>query len=126
LRTTTTTRKEVETILTQRIADVGTRQFLLKNLYWNEANILQWRFNLDVIANNIIEVGKESLVNKVYNQPTLFMRGGNSNYILDDDWDALLDKFSQAELSTIANAGHWLHAEQPQAFYDVLVEYLHR
>ncbi len=120
-----TTRKDVETLLAQRIADVGTRQFLLKNLYWNELNILQWRFNLNVIANNIKEVGKESLVNKVYNQPTLFMRGSNSNYILDEDWDAIIDKFPQAEISTIANAGHWLHAEQPQAFYDVLIEYLH-
>ena len=72
-----------------------------------------------------MEVGKESLVNKVYNQPTLFIRGSNSNYILNADWDILLNKFPQAELITVANAGHWLHAEQPQAFYDVLVEYLH-
>lgn len=122
--TPTTTRKDIETLLTQRIPDVGTRQFLLKNLYWTTDNVLAWRFNLTAITNNINIVGQESLVNKVYNQPTLFMRGATSNYILDTDWQAIETKFPQAELITIPNAGHWLHAEQPQAFYDALMEYL--
>jgi esterase len=122
--TPTTSRKDVEATLTQRINDLATRQFLLKNLYWNSNETLAWRFNLEVIANKISAVGEESLVNKVYPQPTLFIRGGNSNYVTDADWVNIELKFTQATLHTIPNAGHWLHAEQPQAFYDVLTRYL--
>lgn len=116
-------RKQVEDILAQRISDFGTRQFLLKNLYWIQENRLAWRFNLEVISKNIEEIGKESLAGKVCETNTLFMRGAKSNYITDSDLEEIIQKFPHAKVSTIPNAGHWIHAEQPQLFYEAAMEY---
>jgi esterase len=52
------------------------------------------------------------------------MRGEKSNYIKDEDWKDILRMFPNAELKTIAGAGHWIQAEQPQAFLESLMEFL--
>ena len=62
--------------------------------------------------------------NTIFNKPTLFLRGGNSRYILDADWDGIQRHFPQAALDTIPNAGHWLHAENPKAFFDSTARFL--
>ena len=110
--------------MTTNINDFGTRQFLLKNLYWKTETELAWRFNIDVISKNINEVGKESDFEEVITIPTMFVRGEKSGYINDDDIEMLSETFSNLTVKTIANAGHWIHAEQPQAFYEVVMEFL--
>lgn len=99
------------------IDNYGIRQFLLKNLYWKEKNQLEWRFNLPVIAREIEKVGEGLAPQAIFNGPALFIRGGNSNYIRDEDLDEIEMHFPQAQLETIEGAGHWLHAEKPQEFY---------
>ncbi len=99
------------------IKDEGTKQFLLKSLYWPEKGVLDWRFNLAVISNEIEKVGEALPPQAIFNQATLFIRGGASNYILDEDLDLIEDHFPQAELDTIPQVGHWLHAENPKEFY---------
>jgi pimeloyl-ACP methyl ester carboxylesterase len=32
--------------------------------------------------------------------------------------------FRQATLETIPNAGHWLHAENPQLFFEIVQQFL--
>ena len=112
-------RNEVEEILSQYITDFGTRQFLLKSLYWQEPGQLAFRFNLAVFNKKIEEIGKPLPENTVFNKPTLFIRGGNSNYILDEDFSTIQQHFSDSKIETIPNAGHWLHAENPKMFYEM-------
>lgn len=120
-----TSRKEAEEQLGKKINDFGTKQFLLKNLYWKDDNKLAWRFNLDVIANNIEKVGETFEVeSKTINVPTLFLRGEKAKYILDEDIPQIKKIFPNAEVKTIANAGHWIHAEQPKAFYNAVMEFI--
>lgn len=121
-----TSRKEAEEILSEGITDFGTKQFLLKNLYWKEGEKerLAWRFNLDVIARDIDVVSEALEVSGKINVPTLFLRGSKSHYIPDEDIPLIKELFSGSEITTIANAGHWLHAEQPQAFFDAVMEFL--
>ncbi len=102
----------------------GVRQFLLKNLYWAEKDRMDWRFNLPVIAREIQKVGEGLAPNAYYDGPCLFLRGGNSWYIKDEDLDLILEHYPKAELATIDNAGHWLHAEQPKAFYKRVNDFL--
>lgn len=102
----------------------GVRQFLLKNLHWAEKNRMAWRFNLPVIAREIQKVGEGLAPNAYYDGPTLFLRGGNSWYIKDDDIDLILEHYPQATLITIDNAGHWLHAEQPKDFFESVNDFL--
>jgi pimeloyl-ACP methyl ester carboxylesterase len=52
---------------------------------------------------------------------TLFIRGELSNYILDEDIPDLEDLFPDSDLITIRNAGHWVHAEAPEEFVEIVL-----
>ena len=117
-------RNEVDALLTFHIPDFGTRQFLLKSLYWQEPGQLAFRFNLSVFNQKIDQIGKPLPENAVFLESTLFIRGGNSNYILDQDMVAIQHHFPKATLKTIPNVGHWLHAENPVQFYQFCIDFL--
>jgi esterase len=117
-------RAEVEGILSQYISDFGTRQFLLKSLYWQEPGQLAFRFNLAVFNKKIDEIGKSLPVDAVFKKPTLFIRGGNSNYILDEDFQNIREHFPDSRIETIPDAGHWLHAENPKMFCEITSSFL--
>jgi len=117
-------RNEVDEILTKYIPDFGTRQFLLKSLYWQEPGQLAFRFNLAVFNNKMDEIGKSLPENAIFTKPTLFIRGGNSNYILDEDFENIQQHFPDSKIETIPNVGHWLHAENPKVFYEITSSFL--
>ncbi|MFV5688673.1 alpha/beta fold hydrolase [Flavobacterium sp. ZT3R25] len=117
-------RNEVEEIMAKYIPDFGTRQFLMKNLYWQEPGQLAFRFNLAVFNTNMDEIGVPLPENLIFEKPTLFIRGGNSNYILDSDFENIKHHFPTATVETIPNAGHWLHAENPVVFYQTVSSFL--
>ena len=117
-------RAEVEGIVSEYISDFGTRQFLLKNLYWEEPGQLDFRFNLEIFNQKISEIGKALPFDATFEKETLFLRGDKSDYILDSDFETILHHFPKAEIATISNAGHWLHAENPVAFLEKTVQFL--
>ena len=110
-------RAEVDEIISEYISDFGTKQFLLKNLYWVEPGQLGFRFNLKIFNNKISEIGAALPIENHFNKPTLFLRGDKSDYILDADFETIYYHFPEAKIVTIPNAGHWLHAENSKAFY---------
>lgn len=111
-------RNEVDKILAHYIPDFGTRQFLLKSLYWQNPEQLAFRFNLAVFNQEIENVGTALPENARCDKPTLFIRGGNSNYIREEDLVGIAKHFPTALIETIPNVGHWLHAENPRAFFE--------
>lgn len=117
-------RADVENIVSEYISDLGTRQFLLKNLYWQEPGQLAFRFNLEVFNKKIDEIGKALPFDRYFKKDTLFLRGEKSDYILDSDFETILHHFPKAEVATIPNAGHWLHAENPNAFFEKTISFL--
>lgn len=117
-------RSDVEEILKQYIPDMGTRQFLLKNVYVKEDGRYGFRFNLKALTDSYLELVGENLGNGVFAKPTLFLRGENSNYIMDEDFDLIYRHFPKAVIQTVPNAGHWVHAESPNVFFDNVVEFL--
>lgn len=117
-------RNEVEETLFPYIPDFGTRQFIMKNVYWVEPGQLGFRFNLKVFNDNIDEIGTALPENALFSNPTLFIRGGNSRYILDDDLTQIEKHFPHFELATIPNVGHWLHAENPKLFFEETLAFL--
>ena len=118
-----TSRKEADELMSKRINDFGIRQFLLKNLQRDDGGF-RWKMNLDVIAKNIEEVGKALNQNASYEKQTLFLRGGKSDYILDSDLNLINSIFPKARLETLEETGHWLHAEKPKEFYDLVISFL--
>ncbi|WP_374549512.1 alpha/beta fold hydrolase [Flavobacterium sp.] len=117
-------RTQVEEMLYPYIPDFGTRQFLMKSLYWKEPGQLDFRFNLKVFNEKIEEIGKSLPDDKIFERPTLFIRGGNSRYILDKDMPEIQKHFPIFELVTIPNVGHWLHAENPKMFFEETIKFL--
>ena len=117
-------RAAVEATLSEYITDFGTRQFLLKSLYWQEPGQLAFRFNLPVFNEKMDEIGVALPEKAVFNKPTLFIRGGNSNYILDQDLEEIVQHFPYSKIETIPNAGHWLHAENPKMFHELVISFL--
>ena len=117
-------RTEVEETLYPFIPDFGTRQFLMKNLYWVTPNQLGFRFNLKVFNENTDVIGTALPDENTFFKPTMFIRGGNSRYILDTDLPEIKKHFPKFELVTIPNVGHWLHAENPKLFFEETSSFL--
>ena len=118
------TRNEIEEIMFSHIPDFGTRQFLMKSLHWKEPGQLAFRFNLAVFNKKMEEIGIPLLPNAIFEKPTLFIRGGNSTYILDTDFENIKQHFPNSTVKTIPNAGHWLHAENPTLFHQIASSFL--
>ena len=119
-----TSRKAAAEHLENYIPDAGTRQFLLKNLYWVSGGKLGLRTNIAVLKNAAEAIGATIQSQKSFLQPTLFLSGENSNYITPQDRETILRLFPKAQIQTLPNAGHWLHAEQPQLFYNTLTQWM--
>ena len=119
----TTSRSEARKLLTNYVKEEGVQQFLLKNLYWKEKGLLCWRMNLDVLVEQMPEILKE-IPKEISLTPTLFLRGEKSKYILEEDFDLLYELFPNSEIETVYNAGHWLHAENPLDFYQLVTDFL--
>ncbi len=120
---TMTSRKEAEEQLRISIHDEETLQFLLKNLYWTEEKKLAWRFGLNGIEKNIDRIG-EAMPDKKVGVPTLFLRGEKSGYITSEDELEIHKRFQHVKIETITNAGHWLHAENPNEFLQRTLQFL--
>ncbi|MGL2962989.1 alpha/beta fold hydrolase [Flavobacterium sp. RSB2_4_14] len=117
-------RAAVEETLYPFIPDFGTRQFLIKSLYWAEPGQLAFRFNLPVFNIKIESIGEALPDDNRFDKPTLFIRGGNSRYILDTDLPEIQKQFPNFKLVTIPNVGHWLHAENPKTFFEETIKFL--
>jgi pimeloyl-ACP methyl ester carboxylesterase len=106
-------RQEVESLLEQSIPNKRIRLFVMKNLYRKTRTTFDWRLNLAAISSNMDYVfdGVESA--ETYNGPVLFIKGGKSDYIQDDDLPLIHRNFPGAQVKTIENASHWVHADTP-------------
>ncbi|MCK9219956.1 MAG: alpha/beta fold hydrolase [Bacteroidales bacterium] len=117
-------RSDVDKQLARSISSLKLRQFLLKNVYWRDRNMLDWRFNLKAINENLLSIFDVDTPTGFYPGPVLFIRGGNSNYILDEDVPEIITKFPGATVRTIVNVSHWVHADAPGEFFTLVKEFL--
>lgn len=118
-------RSAAEQLLSEYVQDAGTRQFIMKNLYWVDKTQLGWRFNLEVLKREMRNILGEISLTECW-IPTLFIRGGKSNYIVDNDISDIEEKYPDMQMVTIENAGHWVHAEAPEVFMNAVLEFLLR
>ena len=117
-------RKEADEQMATRISSLGVRQFILKNLDRDSEGNFRWKLNLDVIERAASEIGNELIDPKPFEKETLFIAGGNSDYILDSDHDKIVSIFPNARVEKIAGAGHWVHAEKPTDLRDLVLDFL--
>ena len=117
-------RNEANEYLKEYVPSGKTRQFLLKNLYRKENGLYAWRINLDAIYTHASDIGRGIPLNHIYENPTLFIRGENSDYILPDDQAKIIRIFPKAKIIDIEGASHWVHAEKPDEFIKALLSFL--
>ncbi|TWO33748.1 alpha/beta fold hydrolase [Seonamhaeicola sediminis] len=117
-------RGEADKVLSEYISEFGIRQFLLKNLYWVKKGKLGLRINLEVLKSEVAEVGESLPAHLRFEKDTLFLKGDRSEYIGAEDQRLILNQFPIAKIVTIANSGHWLHAENPKDFFDTVIKFV--
>lgn len=118
-----TARSQADEDLKKSISSYSVRQFLLKNLYWKEKGKLAWRMNVSLLEKEMPSILEAFQPDKSISIPTLFIKGALSNYILEEDWSSIEDVFIDAQLDIIEDAGHWIHAEQPEAFINAVLSF---
>lgn len=117
-------RGEADAELKKLIPQRGVRQFLLKNLTREKTGGYRWKMNLEVLYNHYQDILAEIICEEVFEEPSLFIRGEKSDYITDADVPLIQEMFPQARVETVRDAGHWVHAEQPDALYDLVTDFL--
>lgn len=116
-------RADADKQLAQHINEPGVRQFLLKSLV-KEDDSFHWRFNLAALQANYAALVDAPLTEGSYDGPTLFIKGGDSDYILPEHKARIMQLFPQAQAKIIQGTGHWLHAEKPAAFTKLVQDFL--
>jgi len=116
-------RDDIDQALARSIRSAGVRQFLMKNLERGTSGF-SWKLNLPVIKESYDLVRGSVDSWDVFNGPTLFVAGGASAYVSDSDLPAIRALFPFAGLQTLPGVGHWLHAEAPEAFSGIVMEFL--
>ena len=123
--TTITDRRAAAETMSAYMTDPSVQLFLLKNLARNPAGGFKWRMNLSAISAAYDQlIGPVGQLGDQYDGPALFIRGGKSGYVEDEDLELIQLLFPQARLETVAEAGHWIHAEKPEALLAVVNSFL--
>lgn len=117
-------RKQAEQMMEPHVPNFGTRQFLLKNLDRKEDGTYGWKMNLQTLHADYDEIIKAVISEGVFEGETLVIKGANSRYINADDELDFNKLFPQNKIVVIPQAGHWVHAEAPQLFFETVNEFL--
>ncbi|XP_059549439.1 protein ABHD11 isoform X3 [Myotis daubentonii] len=108
-------RKLADKQLSPLIQDMAVRQFLLTNLVEVDGRFV-WRVNLDALAQHVDEILAFPPRQESYPGPTLFLLGGNSEFVPPSHHPEIRRLFPVAQIQTVPDAGHWIHADRPQDF----------
>ncbi len=114
---------EIEKALSRFVKNERRLKFILKNIIKTENGFI-WKLNPKGLVKNIGNVMPELKTERRYHKPTLFIRGGASDFILEKDEAAIYEHFPDAKIETIEGASHWLHADNPDEFTRLVMEFL--
>ena len=117
-------RSAADQVISEYIKEAPTRAFLLKNLARDDQGNLSLKLNMASIVDNYATALVAAPSGDSYVGPTLFLKGGDSAYIQDKHRPIIEKMFPGVQLQVVANTGHWLHAEQPQIFNNLVAEFL--
>lgn len=116
-------RQQVDDQLAKKIPDFPLRQFLLKNLARDDAGKFFWKANLQAINSSYAEIARAIKEAQPFVKPTLFVTSNRSGYVLNSDIPAIKSLFPNSQIVGV-NAGHWIHAEEPTRFAEVVANFL--
>ena len=117
-------RREADNWLAPTIKQPFERAFLLKNLSWDEKRVFQWQCNLPEIARHYLKLTAFPQTALTYGKPALFIRGGKSDYVTEENWQVAQQTFPQSRLVEIEEAGHLPHVERADEFIEAVLSEL--
>jgi len=117
-------RTQAEATLEDYIPLEALRKFVLTNLVRSKEGLFEWRLDKDSIRKNYANLRAELLSTMNFSKPVLFVKGSLSPYIKPEHETQIKELFPAASAKLIMAAGHWLHAEQPQALQKILLKFL--
>jgi esterase len=117
-------RSDADEQLSEEIKEKPVRQFLLKNLTRNDAGGYRWKMNLESLEKNYDKIAGWEKLKEPFKKPTLFINGEKSKYITKEDEALIKEQFPATIIKTIEGAGHWVHAEKPEDFYNAVIGFV--
>ena len=115
---------EIDESLKLLIPDTRNRQLVLKNISRIGEGVYEWKLNLKVITTKVESLMAPVFEDVEFSKPTLFIKGGRSNLIGPEDDEIIRKFFPAATIEIIPNAGHWVHADEPQLFLEKVTAFL--
>lgn len=115
-------RNQADEHLSEHVNEPGVRAFLLKNLY-REEGLFRWRMNLETLETQYANIAAAPRTG-LFDKPTLFIKGADSDYLTSDHQHEVASRFPQAKLKIIAGTGHWPHAEKPDLFMRIVKDFI--
>lgn len=119
-------RSEADKQLSFYVSQADVRQFLLKNLFWKTKDQLDFRFNLEALMENEHEIGVELPKNNTFDGKILFLKGEFSEYVMPSDEPLIKQHFPNAKIEMVSKSGHWLHAQNPDEFFQKTMTFLNQ
>jgi len=118
-------RSDINNTLALSIKEEAIRLFLMKNLYREgDNNRFFWRFNIEVLKKELYNIKNADFLKGNISIETLFLKGGDSDYVTKKDEMIICSHFSNVQINTINETGHWLHAENPELFYNEVIRFI--
>jgi len=117
------TATDIDATLSGPIPEPAVRQFLMKNLTRDDRGF-RWRIALDAIMQNYNALIQAVVVERPFSKPACFIRAGRSNFVADEDAALIRKAFPRATIETIARAGHWVHIDAANEFYQTVTGFL--
>lgn len=119
-----TSRQEIETEIKKYLHQEDVVQFMMKNIRRNGENLLfEWKFNAKVLDRDYLSL-IQYIPHKGFNGPTLFIGGERSKYISKETSIHIFELYPEAKFEFVSNAGHWVHADNPTEFYNLVTQFI--
>jgi esterase len=115
---------QIEEFLSRYLPDPKVRNQAMKNLKRKEYHGFEWKANLPVIIKDIESLMAPVLEDVAFTKPVLFIKGGRSAFITDEDMKHIFRYFPNAKVHTIATADHWVQVEEPELFLEEVIAFL--
>lgn len=117
-------RRDVDAVIARFVPNPAVRQFLLTNLQRDPDGRFRWKINIPAIRENYDAIIGPVEIPSPILRPVLFIRGGRSPYLTDEDIAAIRPLFPFAVVTTLRSAGHWVHADAPDEFRQAVASFL--
>jgi len=114
-------KKQVDVMLQDAVPDPALRAFLLTNYQ------SKWKIPMDSIQRQLETLaGFDIPQHYEYTGDVFFIHGGQSRFVRSGHMESIQNYFPNHMLTTVRGAGHWVHAEAPDATVALLKRYLDR